>query len=50
MYDDECWLLALHFLSDEKSATAEDAKRLAQAIQARVEDWINYELKSKRRP
>jgi hypothetical protein len=46
-YDQKCYDLASHFLSDEKGATVIDIQNLAQAIQSAIEDWLeDWEGKS----
>jgi hypothetical protein len=41
-YDEECYKLAQHFLGDGPELRAL-ADRLAQEIQQRIEDWLEYE-------
>ena len=41
-YDVECLTLARHFLGDE-AELGDLAERLAEAIQERIEDWLEYE-------
>ncbi len=40
-YDPKCYELAEYFLSSTASERLKDA--LAQAVQTRVEDWLEYE-------
>lgn len=49
-YDSACYDLAKHFLSDEPTATEDDAEAFAQHIQDAIEDWLNYDLKDRHRP
>lgn len=39
-YDPKCLELACHFLSDAPSATDEDRKELARALQEAAEDFL----------
>lgn len=43
-YDSRCEHLAQVFLEDELRSDDSDAEALAQAIQDRIEDFLNYEL------
>jgi hypothetical protein len=46
-YDNKCFELAEHFLSDIVLAEYENdvTEQLAMFIQKEIEDWLNYDLK-----
>lgn len=42
-YDEECEVLAMHFIGEDNLYSKENVKALAQHIQTAIEDWIAYQ-------